>query len=65
MGLAPFSDTRSPVFKYNIPPYKRWGSVEELTCHLQGSIPYGRRFSHKNLLAVADQGCRLEGNLFL
>jgi hypothetical protein len=24
---------------YSIPPYKRWGSVAELTCHLQGSTP--------------------------
>jgi hypothetical protein len=30
-----------------MPPYKRWGSVAELTWHLQGSTPYGRRFSHK------------------
>jgi hypothetical protein len=29
------------------PPYKRWGSVVDLTRHLQGSTPYGIRFSHK------------------
>jgi hypothetical protein len=29
------------------PLYKRWGSVAELTCHLQGSTPCGIRFSHK------------------
>jgi hypothetical protein len=28
-------------------PYKRWGSVAELTCHLQGSTRYGIRFSHE------------------
>jgi hypothetical protein len=28
-------------------PYKRWGSVAEITCHLQGSTPNGIRFSHK------------------
>jgi hypothetical protein len=27
--------------------YKRWGSVSELTCHLQGSTAHGIRFSHK------------------
>jgi hypothetical protein len=32
---------------YSLPPYKWWGSVAELTCHLQGSTPYGIRFSHK------------------
>jgi hypothetical protein len=32
---------------YSIPPYKRWASVAELTCHLQGSTPYGIRFSHR------------------
>jgi hypothetical protein len=32
---------------YSTPPHKRWGSVAELTYHLQGSTPYGIRFSHK------------------
>jgi hypothetical protein len=32
---------------YSTPPYKRWGSVAELTCHLQGSNLYGIRLSHK------------------
>jgi hypothetical protein len=27
--------------------HKQWGSVAELTCHLQGSIPYGIRSSYK------------------
>jgi hypothetical protein len=31
----------------SIPPYKRWGSVAELTCHLQNSTRYGIIFSHK------------------
>jgi hypothetical protein len=26
---------------YSLPPYKWWGSVAELTCHLQGSPPIG------------------------
>jgi hypothetical protein len=26
---------------YSIPPYQRWGSVAELTCHSQGSTPIG------------------------
>jgi hypothetical protein len=30
-----------------LPPYKLWGSVAELTCHLQGSTPYGVKFSPK------------------
>jgi hypothetical protein len=33
---------------YSILLYKRWGSVADLTCHLQGSTPYGIRFSHKS-----------------
>jgi hypothetical protein len=40
------SDVRR-VLPYSIPPYKRWGSVAELTCHLQGSTSYGIRLSHK------------------
>jgi hypothetical protein len=32
---------------YSIPPSKRWGSVVELTCHLQDSTPYGIKFSRK------------------
>jgi hypothetical protein len=32
---------------YSISPYKRWGSVAELKCHLQGSNHYGMSFSHK------------------
>jgi hypothetical protein len=32
---------------YSLLPYKRWGTVAELTCHLQASTPYGIRFSHK------------------
>jgi hypothetical protein len=39
---------RKCVALYSIPPYKRWGSVAELSCHLAGSIPYGIRFSHKS-----------------
>jgi hypothetical protein len=35
------------MFIYSIPPYKRWGSVAELTCHLQSSTPHGTKFSHK------------------
>jgi hypothetical protein len=46
----------------SIPPYKRWGSVAELTCHLQGFTPDGIRFSHITLQAVADQGCHSEGS---
>jgi hypothetical protein len=35
-------------WKYTVyPPFKRWGSVAELTCHLQDSTPSGIRFSHK------------------
>jgi hypothetical protein len=33
--------------EHSIPPYKRWGSVAELTCHLQSSTLYGIRLSHK------------------
>jgi hypothetical protein len=29
-----------------VSPYKRWGSVAELKCHLQGSTLSGIRFSH-------------------
>jgi hypothetical protein len=32
---------------HSIPSYKRWGSVAELTCYLQGSTPYGIKLSHK------------------
>jgi hypothetical protein len=32
---------------YSMPPYKRWGSVAELTCHLQDSTTCGIRCSHK------------------
>jgi hypothetical protein len=35
------------TFIYSIPPYKRWGSVAELTCQSQGSTHYGIRCSHK------------------
>jgi hypothetical protein len=31
----------------SIPPYKRLGSVAELTCHSQVSTPHGIKFSHK------------------
>jgi hypothetical protein len=34
-------------FQIQYTPSKRWGSVVELTCHLQGSTPYGIRFFHK------------------
>jgi hypothetical protein len=54
-GIYHGPSLRKPSFKYNyvylciysIPPFKRWGSVAELTCHSQGSIPYETRFSHK------------------
>jgi hypothetical protein len=32
---------------YSTPPYKWWGSVAELTCHLPASTPYGIRLSYK------------------
>jgi hypothetical protein len=32
---------------YDVTPCKRWGSVAELICHLQGSIFYGIKSSHK------------------
>jgi hypothetical protein len=40
------------VSTYSIPPYKRWGSVAELTCHSPGSTPYEIKFSHKNLVGL-------------
>jgi hypothetical protein len=40
---------------YIIPLYKRWGSVEELTCHLQGSTPYGIKFFHKTYRPSPDK----------
>jgi hypothetical protein len=39
--------TRQRRNTYSIPPYKRWGPGEELTCQLQGFTSYGIRFSHK------------------
>jgi hypothetical protein len=36
-GLNP--GNKREVSMYIIPPYKRWGSVAELTCHLQGVNP--------------------------
>jgi hypothetical protein len=33
--------------KDSMTPYKRWGSVAEVACHVQGSTPYGIRFSHE------------------
>jgi hypothetical protein len=50
---TPPHPTSPPAYTVK-PHYKRWVSVAELTCHLQGSTPYGIRFSHKNLQAVAD-----------
>jgi hypothetical protein len=38
---------RSNFGNNSIPLYKRWGSVAELTCHLQGTTAYGIRISHK------------------
>jgi hypothetical protein len=35
------------VIQYSNPPYKRWGSVAELTCHLQDPTPSAIRFSRK------------------
>jgi hypothetical protein len=47
MGIeTTVSNTQISHIQY--PPYKWWGSVAELACHLQGSIPYGIRFSHKS-----------------
>jgi hypothetical protein len=35
------------IYIHNIRPYKWWGSVAEMTCHLQGPTPYGVKFFHK------------------
>jgi hypothetical protein len=45
-ALGPYHNSK---FGYTVyPPYKRWGSVAELTCPLKGSTPYvGLRFPHK------------------
>jgi hypothetical protein len=36
------------------------GSAAELACHLQGSTPYGIRFSHKPYRPSPTKGCHLE-----
>jgi hypothetical protein len=36
-----------PAYRSSPVQYKRWGSVAELICQLQGSTPYGIRLSHK------------------
>jgi hypothetical protein len=46
---------------FSPPLYERWESVAELTCHLQGSTPYGKILSH-NFQAVAHLGCSIEGS---
>jgi hypothetical protein len=40
---------------YSQPPYKRWGPVAELTCHIQGSTPYGITFSHETFRPLSTQ----------
>jgi hypothetical protein len=44
------------------PPYKRWGSIAKLTCHLQGSTPHRYKILSQNLKVLADHGCHLEGS---
>jgi hypothetical protein len=54
IGCGPLGCCFHTCNTYGIPPYKRWGWVAELTCHLQGSTPSGIRFSHKTTSPTRD-----------